>query len=148
MWKEQGDQSYTNLKNYFDRADENRNEMQTEAGELGYGMGADEFFDAQEDDAATRGFKESLTNLAAAVQANQKTHSQLQQALAAQAQQQQMAAQMQQQQTMQQNPAAQQLAALQQSINSMQQQMNNMQMMAAAKQAPTMPQPPPWQQQQ
>jgi len=88
MCKEQGDQSYTNLKNYFDRADENRNEMQTEAGELGYGMGADEFFDAQEDDAATKGFKESLTNLAAAVQANQKTHSQLQQALAAQAQQQ------------------------------------------------------------
>ena len=80
----------------------------------------EEFFDAQEDNAATKGFKESLTNLAAAVQANQKTHSQLQQALAAQVQQQQMAAQIQQQQAIQQNPAAQQLVALQQTINSMQ----------------------------
>ena len=68
--------------------------MQTEAGELGFEMGAEEFFDAQEDDEATKGVKESLTNLAAAVQANQQTHSQLQQALAAQAQQQQMTAQM------------------------------------------------------
>ena len=57
--------------------------MQTEADELGFGMGAEEFFDAREDDEATKGFKKSLTNLAAAVQANQQTHLQLQQALPA-----------------------------------------------------------------
>ena len=138
MWKEQADQSYTNLKAYFDRADKNRTEMQTEAGELGFGIGAEEFFDAQEDNAATKGFKESLTSLTAAVQANQKTHSQLQQALAAQVQQQMTAQMQQQQQANQQNPAAQQQVALQQTINSMQQQMNQMQMMAAARQAPVM----------
>ena len=71
--------------------------MQTEKGELGVGKGAAIFFDAQEDDQATKGFKERLTNLAAAVQANQRTHSYPQQSLAAQAQQQQMAAKMQQQ---------------------------------------------------
>ena len=67
LWKEQQDQSYNNLKAYFDQADKNRTEMQTEAGELGFGMGADGFFDAQEDNEPSKGFKESLTNLAAAV---------------------------------------------------------------------------------
>ena len=63
--------------------------MQTEAVELGFGMGATgkEFYDAMEENKVTKGFKESLTNLVVAVQENQQTHTQLQQALVAQAHQ-------------------------------------------------------------
>ena len=46
MWNEQADQRYTNMKAHFDRADKNRAEMQTDAGELGFGMRVDEFYDA------------------------------------------------------------------------------------------------------
>ena len=45
--------------------------MQSEAGELGFGMGAmgKDFYNVMEDNDATEGFKESLRNLAA-VQSN------------------------------------------------------------------------------
>ena len=64
------------MKAYFDRADNNCNEMQTEAGKLEFAMSAKR--NPLNNNKATRAFKQSQINLATVVQSNQQMHIQLQ----------------------------------------------------------------------
>ena len=70
-WKREPNQTYENLRNFFDTAEADLEDVMDEAQQHGYGGAAT---DALDDDAATQAFKESLTNLASAVNANQSAN--------------------------------------------------------------------------
>ena len=137
QWKNEANQSYENLKVYFNRAMQNRTEITTEAGELGYGMG---MMDILDDDEVTKRFKQGMTDLATAVQENHKQQQQMQQ-MAAQLQQMQQQQEQPQQQGMAPAGDNQRVQQLENQLQAMQQQMNAMQLMAAARQAPAPAQP-------
>ena len=60
-------QSYAHLKNYFNGAMQDGTGIATEAGKLGYGMGATNNSILNKEE-VTKWFKQGLTNLTAAVQ--------------------------------------------------------------------------------
>ena len=64
QWKNEADQTYENLKTYFNQAMQNQAEITTKAGKLGYGMGMTDILDNNE---VTKRFKQGMADLAAAV---------------------------------------------------------------------------------
>ena len=90
-FKQEVDQSFGALVVFFDDAGNNRNEVVTKAGPLGYGMAATKSL--TDDDDAMQQFHRTLTNFAATMVANEKEYTD--QSNAAADQQQQMAAALQ-----------------------------------------------------
>ena len=106
-FKREVNQTFTNVKRFFNLREADRMEVMDEAGEHGYGMCATSG-DPLYDDAATRELREELTNLSSAIR-GQETEN--------------YAAQQQQYQAQQMAARMQQLTDMQEKMQQMQQQM-------------------------
>ena len=147
-FKQEVDQSFGALIVFFDEAENNRNEVVTEAGSMGYGMAATDSL--TDDDDTTQQFRRTLTDFAASMAANEKEYTERSNAAATQ--QQQMAAALQQmQQSLSQLNAQMAMAARpgpQQQQQQFLPQQQQCQPVPPFQQQPFQPQQQPWQQRQ